>query len=146
MIFLKETNEIKDVCVTEEDTKLFSYTNYDFLVEEIKTQIEEKISNKTNYGDLGYNDVNNPYGLKLSSIAFKYSNPRIIENKLYLDLKILDTPKGKFMSSLISDFDNSKLFRTVLTGIGTLEEDKSISDYKLITVNFVWKNETLPLS
>jgi hypothetical protein len=135
MNYHKETNELKDVCVTEEWSIPFSANNSVELIQNIKGQINELISKKSNLGVVGFIDYN--CITNLSDIAFKYYNPKIIDNKLYLDLKILDTPKGKFMSGLVSEPDNKNLYKVVLTGIGTLKEGGGIADYYLVTVNFV---------
>ncbi len=135
MNYHKETNELKDVCVTEEWSIPFSANNSVELIQNIKGQIDELISKKSNLGVVGFMDYN--CLTNLSDIAFKYYNPRIIGNKLYLDIKILDTPKGKFMSGLVSEPDNLNLYKVVLTGIGTIKEDGIIDDYSLVSVNFV---------
>lgn len=135
MNYHKETNELTDVCVTEEWSILFSANNSFELMQNIKGQIEELISKKNNFGVSGFIDCT--CITNLSDVAFQYHNPRIIENKLYLDLKILDTPKGKFMSGLVSEPDNLNLYRVVLTGVGTIKEDGGIDDYSLVSVNFV---------
>jgi hypothetical protein len=135
MNYYKETNELKDVCVTEEWSIPFSANNSVELIQNIKGQINELISKKSNLGVVGFIDYT--CITNLSDVAFQYYNPRIIENKLYLDLKILDTPKGKFMSGLVSEPDNKNLYKVVLTGIGTLKEGGGIADYYLVTVNFV---------
>jgi hypothetical protein len=140
MNFYKETNELKDVCVTEEGSIPFSANNSVELIQDIKGQIDELINKKSNLGVVGF--INYNYSINLSDVAFKYYNPRIIESKLYLDLKILDTPKGKFMSGLLSELDNSNLFRVVLTGIGTVKEDGVMDDYSLVSVNFVPRGQS----
>jgi hypothetical protein len=135
MNFHKETNELKEVCVTEEWSIPFSVNNSVELIQNIKGQIVELISKKSNFGVVGFIDYN--CIINLSDIAFKYYNPRIINNKLYLDIKILDTPKGKFMSGLVSELDNLNLYKVVLTGIGTIKKDGVIDDYSLVSINFV---------
>jgi hypothetical protein len=135
MNYYKETNELKDVCVTEEWSIPFSANNSVELIQNIKGQINELISKKSNLGVVGFIDYT--CITNLSDMAFKYYNPRISDNKLYLDLKILDTPKGKFMSGLVSEPDNKNLYKVVLTGIGTVKEDGVIDDYSLVSVNFV---------
>jgi hypothetical protein len=135
MNYHKETNELKDVCVTEEGSILFSANNSVELIQDIKGQIDELINKKSNLGVVGF--INYNYSINLSDVAFQYYNPRIIESKLYLDLKILDTPKGKFMSGLVSEPDNKNLYKVVLTGIVTIKEDGVIDDYFLVSVNFV---------
>jgi uncharacterized protein YjgD (DUF1641 family) len=139
MKFYKDTNELKDVCVTEDMSIPFSATNSVELIQNIKSQIDELINKKSNLGVVGFIDYNYPSTYNLSDVAFQYYNPRILENKLYLDLKILDTPKGKFMSGLVSEPDNSNLYRVVLTGVGFTKEDGVIDDYSLVSVNFVTK-------
>jgi hypothetical protein len=135
MNFHKEINELKDVCVTEEGSIPFSANNSVELIQNIKGQIDELINKKSNLGVVGF--INYNYSINLSDVAFQYYNPRIIESKLYLDLKILDTPKGKFMSGLVSEPDNKNLYKVVLTGIGTVKEDGVMDDYSLVSVNFV---------
>ena len=137
MKFYKDTNELKDVCVTEDGSILFNATNSVELIQNIKSQIDELIDKKSNLGVVGFNNFNNPSTYNLSDVAFQYYNPRIVENKLYLDLKILDTPKGKFMGGLVSESDSSNLYRVVLTGVGLTKENGVIDDYSLVSVNFV---------
>jgi len=135
MKFYPETNELKGVCVTEDGTIPMGAGNSKSLIQNIRDQMDKKIKDRQCIGILGYNDS---YTVKLESVAFVYDNPHIIDDKLYVDVKVLNTPNGKIMKKLISDLarNNHRLYRFVLTGIGIYKED-DIVDYSLISVNFV---------
>jgi hypothetical protein len=68
----------------------------------IKDQIIEMSSKETAHGTIGY-DIESikKGGINLSKIAFKYSNPLIENETLYVDIKTLETPEGKLLRSLL---------------------------------------------
>jgi hypothetical protein len=119
------TNEIKKVCITDEQSVPYNATNSTEVIESMKEQILEKVSTGRNFGMLGSSDVT----IQFDKVAFTYSNPQIVDSKLYVDFKILDTPQGKVMKDLID-------YRGTTSGYG-IKNDKSIEDYTLASVYVV---------
>jgi hypothetical protein len=131
MKYYPETKELKGVCVTDDGTMPHRATNSSDLMLNIKSQMEDLICDGCTMGVFG---LNGDVFISLSNAAFTYSNPQIIDNKLYIDIKLLDTPKGLLIQNIVDDLSNCQF---VLSGIGVVEQDKSITDYKLISVNFI---------
>ncbi len=132
MNYYPETKEIKDVCVLDERSRFWNAPNLTELVNIIKEQIEEK---KGKF--IGTLESQGIAAIILADIAFMCENPKVIENRLYVDVKILETPKGKFLKEMIETTIPENLsthFRFVLSGIGTLDEDMSVRDYQAISV------------
>lgn len=68
----------------------------------IKDQIIEMSSKETAFGTIGYDyESLEKGGINLSKIAFKYSNPLIEDEILYVDIEILETPEGGILRSLL---------------------------------------------
>lgn len=135
MKYNKQTKEIKDVCITDANSIPAQATNCYELIPQIKTQLEELALKGRNVGVLGFNDT---FNLSLDKIGFTYDNVRINKDDklLYVDLKLLNTPAGRSIQEIINDDIVLKYARCVLTGKGTVNKDKSISDYEVISVNF----------
>lgn len=117
------TNEIKNVCITDEQSVPYNATNSTEVIESMKEQILEKVEKSYNYGIWGYPDINCPLG----ELAFTYDNPQIVDGKLYVDLKILDTTKGKVVRDLID-------YRVTTAIHGFIKEDRSIEYHSLSAV------------
>jgi hypothetical protein len=120
------TNEIMKVCIADEQSVPYNATNSTEVIESIKEQILEKVSTGCNFGVLGSSDGI----IQLDKVAFTYNNPQIIDSKLYVDFKILDTPQGKVMKDLID-------YRGTPSGYGISKKDNSIEDYTLAAVYIV---------
>lgn len=113
------------VCITDEKSVPFNAPNSIELIEQIKNQINTKVETGSNLGV-----VNNGWDnltIDLSKVAFSYSNPQIINSKLYVDLQILETPKGDNLKKMLD-------FRGTTVGVGIVNEDKSIRDFELCYV------------
>lgn len=80
--------EIKKVCITDEKSVPHNATNSTEVMETMKDQILAKVEKGSNFGTLGFSDGVIP----LDKVAFTYENPQIIDGKLYVDFKVLDTP------------------------------------------------------
>jgi hypothetical protein len=106
----------------------------------IKDQIIEMTSKETAFGTLGYDTeslVTNP-----SRIAFKYSNPLIEDEILYVDIEVLETPEGGVLRSLLeSEIDLRFRTNGMASLVGEMPQEvhnlldvpKHVSsDYKLI--------------
>ena len=115
-------------------------------LESIRSQILMSDPSR-NLGTLGTIES---FTIPLSKVAFAYSNPRIEEESLYVDVEILGTPQGEELKSLL----DSVVFRTC----GTIEHPSPAEpwdtvryllnvdlvvgeDYKLITLNAINKGE-----
>ncbi len=134
MNYYPETKEIKDVSILDERSRFWNAPNLTELVNTIKDQIEEKKGKFIcTLDSKGVNPI------ILAEVAFMCETPRVIENRLYVDVKILETPKGKVLKDLIETIIPENLsthFRFILSGIGILDEDMSVRDYQVLSVNF----------
>jgi hypothetical protein len=123
------TKEFPKVCITDEKSIPYNATNSSELIENIKEQIVSKIEKGDNIGVLGSSGTG---PVLLERAAFLYENPRICHGKLYVDLKVLDTPCGKILQQLLND---TSTCRTAVEGTGIIEDNKSITDYTLKSVS-----------
>jgi hypothetical protein len=145
MKYFSETKEIKDVCVLGEDSRFWGAPNLSELLETIRVQME---NNSYRVGIIGE--------FNIEDVAFLYDTPRITENGLYVDVKIMDTPKGRLMidsltescrhiinasykiplpASYVVDIP-AGFYRITLVGTGMLESDNSVRDYRLLCLKF----------
>jgi hypothetical protein len=146
MKYFSETKEIKDVCVLGEDSRFWSAPNLSELLETILVQMENNPHRMGIYGESKLD-----CRISLNDVAFIYESPRIIENKLYVDVKLMDTPKGRLIIDILTEYILSKynittqrcvvdipseVYRITLVGIGTLDSDNSVKDYILSYLNF----------
>jgi hypothetical protein len=85
----------------------------------------EDMEGKPTWGLIGYNL---DHVVPIQEIAFQVENPQIINDGLYGDIKVLDTPKGRELKELLG---NSELvFRPA--GVGMVHpETGEVYDYKL---------------
>lgn len=113
------------VCITDEKSVPFNAPNSIELIEQIKNQINTKVETGSNLGVVN-NGLDN-LTIDLSKVAFSYSNPQIINGKLYVDLQILETPEGYNLKKMLD-------FRGTTVGVGIVNEDKSIRDFELFYV------------
>lgn len=68
----------------------------------------------------------------LEDVAFVYSNPALEDGVLYVDVQILETPKGKALMDVIEHVD----FKPV--GFGNVDENNVLQDdYELISINAI---------
>jgi hypothetical protein len=150
MNYFSETKEIKDVCVLGEDSRFWSAPNLSELLETILVQMENNPHRMGIYGESKLD-----CRISLNDVAFIYESPRIIENKLYVDVKLMDTPKGRLIIDILTEYCGcilsknnittqrrvvdipSEVYRITLVGIGTLDSDNSVKDYMLSYLNFV---------
>lgn len=86
--FIEEENKLLNVCVLDETSRFYNVPNSKELIEEIKQQMETHIEIQKNYVING-NTVLGSYNL--SDIFSTYDNPKIVDNQLYIDLKLLNT-------------------------------------------------------
>ena len=109
----------------------------------IKDQIIEMSGKETAFGTIGYDYeslekcVINP-----SKIAFRFSNPLIENEILYVDVEILETPEGKLLRSILESQMDLRFRPSGMASLvgempqevhNLLEVPKHVSpDYKLI--------------
>jgi len=111
------------VCITDEKSIPFNAANSAEIMESLKKHIIEKEQKGNNLGILGTSENGT---IPLNKIAFTYSNPQIIDGKLSVDLKMLDTPMGIKAKELIN-------FRATTEGYGFVKET-GIDNYLFSTV------------
>ena len=137
MNYNPETKEIKDVCILDEQSRFWNAPNLSELVNTIQEQLSSKAEQKNGMGIFGYSS---DCVVDLDRVAFTYKNPRVIENKIYIDVEISDTPMGKIVKCLFDDVAGttiSDIYRFTLTGIGIVNYDRSVQDYQLSCVNLI---------
>jgi len=114
-------------------------SNNTIYTEAIAYQIKEQIE-KQNLGTFIQDDIFTKAEpikttIDLKDVAFKMTNPTIKEDKLLVDIKILkDLPNGKILNDII----DIVVFRP--RGIGNVDENGIITDYKLICINAINKD------
>lgn len=70
-------------------------------------------------------------------IAF-YSNPKIIDNELYVDMKFLNTPISKPIIDIIKAYAEESLpIKFGVSMIGEVKEDDSILNTELVYINLL---------
>lgn len=116
------------VCITDENSIPYKAMNSVEVIKTIKEQIDKNIENEQNLGVL---DDDDSLVITLSSVAFKYHNPQIIDNKLYVDIEVLKTPHGLVMEKLFKSNDD---FRCTAIGTGIVLDHNIIQDYTLIYI------------
>lgn len=116
------------VCITDENSIPYKAMNSVEVIKTIKEQIDKNIENEQNLGVL---DDDDSLVITLSSVAFKYYNPQIIDNKLYVDIEVLKTPHGLVMEQLFKSNDD---FRCTAIGTGIVLDHNIIQDYTLIYI------------
>lgn len=90
----------------------------------IKDLIEK--SNDGLFGELGHPDS---FDVSLSNVSHVIKNIKEKNNKLYADIKILDTPKGNLLkNSMIVGYPISFSAR----GRGNVDSNGNITDYKVV--------------
>lgn len=137
MNYNPETKEVKDVCILDEESRFWNAPNLPELVNTIQEQLSSKAEQKAGVGIFGYSS---DYVVDLDRVAFTYKNPRVVENKIYIDVDILDTPMGKIVRCLFDEIAGtaiSDIYRFTLTGIGIVNDDRSVQDYQLSCVNLI---------
>lgn len=125
------------LCITDKDSIPFNATNSTELLEEIKNQINSKIEKGSNLGSLG---ESKSHIMDLHRVAFKYTNPQIINNQLYVDVEPINTPLGILLKAYIKDIAENGLdyvMKGKTVGVGILKDDKSIKDYVMSYVYII---------
>jgi hypothetical protein len=86
------------------------------------------------FGEMGMPES---HTVNLSNVAFTYENPFLEDGNLYVDIHILETPKGKELKEMVGDM----VFTTA--GIGIVDEDNIVQDdYELISINAIPKDDS----
>jgi len=94
-------------------------------------EIKEISNNGTLLGELGHPDT---FDVHLSNVSHRISNIQERNNKLYADIKILDTPKGNILKNIII-VDKSISFNA--RGTGNVDSNGNITDFKVFSFDAV---------
>lgn len=133
--FIEEENKLLNVCVLDETSRFYNVPNSKELIEEIKQQMETHIEIQKNYVING-NIVLGSYNL--SDIFSTYNNPRIVDNQLYIDLKLLNTLLSKRLIDIIKIYEGEICpIKFGLSMIAEVKEDGSIINPELICINLL---------
>lgn len=95
------------------------------VLEKIQLKIQVSPPNER-FGELGFPQR---HTIELENVAFTYDNPQLEGDSLYVDITILDSPRGKELKEL----GNNVNF--VVVGFGELDENKQMQDtYEFVSI------------
>lgn len=101
------------------------------LEREVDKFITEKVKTKSAWGELGHPDTSD---INLDNIAMIIESLEWKGNDVYGKAKILDTPKGNILKTLVKEGNIGVSTR----GLGTVNESGRVNnDYNLITIDAV---------
>lgn len=101
------------------------------LEREVDKFIKEKIDTKSSWGELGHPDNSE---INLDNVAMIIEDLEWKGNDVYGKAKILDTPKGQILRTLVKEGNIGVSTR----GLGTVNESGNVNDdYNLITIDAV---------
>jgi hypothetical protein len=101
------------------------------LEREVEKFVQEKVKTKSAWGELGHPDASD---INLDNIAMLIENLEWKGNDVYGKAKILDTPKGQILRTLVKEGNIGVSTR----GLGTVNESGRVNDdYNLITIDAV---------
>jgi len=101
------------------------------LEREVERFIREKVNTKSAWGELGHPDTSD---INLDNIAMIIESLEWKGNDVYGKAKILDTPKGQILKTLVKEGNIGVSTR----GLGTVNESGRVNDdYTLITIDAV---------
>jgi len=101
------------------------------LEREVDRFIREKVNTKSAWGELGHPDTSD---INLDNIAMIIESLEWKGNDVYGKAKILDTPKGQILKTLVKEGNIGVSTR----GLGTVNESGRVNeDYTLITIDAV---------
>lgn len=115
------------------DLMHFGYINKNDRIYRISNvDLSSICSNGYVYGEMGFPDR---FEVSLQNVSHMITDLKIENSVLYGKVKILDTPKGKILKELVDN--NLIVFRP--RGMGTVNADGTISNYKLHTFDAINK-------
>jgi hypothetical protein len=101
------------------------------LEREVEKFVQEKVKTKSAWGELGHPDASD---INLDNIAMLIESLEWKGNDVYGKAKILDTPKGQILRTLVKEGNIGVSTR----GLGTVNESGRVNDdYNLITIDAV---------
>jgi len=101
------------------------------LEREVKKFVSEKINTKSSWGELGHPENSE---INLDNVAMIIESLEWKGNDVYGKAKILDTPKGDILKTLVKEGNIGVSTR----GLGTVNESGKVNDdYNLITIDAV---------
>jgi hypothetical protein len=101
------------------------------LEREVDRFVQEKVKTKSAWGELGHPDTSD---INLDNIAMLIESLEWKGNDVYGKAKILDTPKGQILRTLVKEGNIGVSTR----GLGTVNESGRVNeDYTLITIDAV---------
>jgi hypothetical protein len=105
--------------------------NKSILEREVEKFVKEKVQTKSAWGELGHPDASD---INLDNIAMLIESLEWKGNDVYGKAKILDTPKGQILKTLVKEGNIGVSTR----GLGTVNESGRVNDdYNLITIDAV---------
>lgn len=109
--------------------------NNNFYSNELLEKLAIEINNKdNNFGEFSNKEWENT--VDLSKVSHSYTNARVKDGSLIVDIKILDTPKGIELKNLMEN--NNTLPSFGARGYGTVVDGIiSEEDYKLVSINYI---------
>lgn len=101
-----------------------------------KAVVEKVIKNWPKNGMPGKVGMSYDIEIKITDIAFLAHNPEMVDNKLMVEIQLLETPTGRIAQVLNDNFVY------VTSGVGTLKKGVAQPDYKINSVSIIPKKES----
>jgi hypothetical protein len=98
--------------------------------------MEKRNTNGVFFGQMGFPE---DMEVNLSKVSHNVERIWVENNTLYGEINILDTPKGKELKNIMSEIDNSIVFRS--RSIGTVNEDGTVNIQKIISFDAIPKDQ-----
>lgn len=119
------------------------------VLESIRDQINNGEEEKRNFGFVGFDSFMSGNEDLNKEIAFVYNNAVIENESLYVDINILDTPRGEELKILNESYDirfrpagRAELPSSFDTNVNVIGYPSVVGDdYKLVTIAAITKEE-----
>ena len=104
--------------------------------------LKERLNNKCFFGELrsGLNSKDEPIQTRGNLIAFNIENIYTEEDKLKVDIVILDTFAGNILTQVLKDPDSAFLG---IRGTGNMDSNGVVSDLEIESIDYIFPNISL---
>lgn len=104
--------------------------------------LEERLNNKCFFGELrsGLSNKDEPIQTRGNLIAFNTENIYTEEDKLKVDIVILDTFAGNILTQVLKDPDSTFLG---IRGTGNMDSNGVVSDLEIEAIDYIFPNISL---
>jgi hypothetical protein len=98
---------------------------YPISIIETMKEVIDSAQPHEKFGEFGFPKA---HVIDVKNVAFTYDNPIIEDDTLYVDITVLDTPKGEELKKKV------KKVSFVPVGLGTLNENKDMETYEFLSI------------